>query len=64
MKKSNEISSCPVCGHGGIGEYDICPVCNWENDPVQAYNPNLEGGANQMSLEQAKQAYKSGQPIQ
>ena len=53
MKKLKEISkiACPVCGKSQVEEYEICPVCFWENDPVQLWKPQLAGGANQMSLE-------------
>lgn len=63
MKKSEETNKCPVCGHEGVEEYDICPVCNWENDPVQSYNPELEGGANKMSLNKARSVYRMGEQI-
>ena len=65
MKKSKEINKtlCPVCGKAYVEEYDICEVCNWENDPVQLYKPDLAGGANKMSLHQAQKAYKAGQAI-
>lgn len=66
MLNSNETnkSLCPCCGKAYSGEYDICSVCGWENDPNQSWNPNLSGGANEMSLNQAREAYKSGQPVQ
>lgn len=35
------------------GSYIICPVCFWEDDPVQLENPDLAGGANRTSLRQA-----------
>lgn len=48
MKKLKEISkiACPVCGKSQVEEYEICPVCFWENDPVQLWKPQLAGGAN------------------
>lgn len=49
-----ETIPCPVCGKAHVAEYDICDVCGWENDPVQLFEPNLPGGANEMSLQQAK----------
>ena len=66
MKKSNETNKtlCPVCGKTYVNDYDICEVCNWENDPVQLKKPDLTGGANRMSLNQAKEAYNAGRPIQ
>lgn len=49
-----ETIPCPVCGKTHVAEYDICDVCGWENDPVQLFEPSLPGGANEMSLQQAK----------
>jgi hypothetical protein len=51
--------ACPCCGHktldeGPPGTYDICPVCFWEDDPVQFDDPDYEGGANRPSLRQAQ----------
>ena len=46
---------CPVCGKYEFeeqGSFDICDVCGWEDDPLQLKEPNLEGGANEMSLNQ------------
>lgn len=54
---------CPCCGYYTFEEragesYDICPVCFWEDDPVQLNNPTLEGGANKVSLLQAQKNFK------
>lgn len=57
---------CPVCGKYTFQEnddYDICPVCMWENDGLQNKYPDLAGGANDMSLNQAREAYKKGEKI-
>ena len=57
---------CPVCGKYEFEEYcsyDICEVCGWEDDAVQEKYPDLKGGANRMSLNEAKIAYASGQKI-
>lgn len=54
---------CPVCGHltlsepAGSGSYDICPVCFWEDDPVQFSRPDQAGGANRVSLNEARSNY-------
>ena len=45
-------------------KFDICSVCGWQRDCVQEDNPNYEGGANKMSLNQAKQAYREGKKIE
>jgi hypothetical protein len=39
------------------GSYEICPVCFWEDDPVQNSDPNFTGGANHVSLTQAQRNY-------
>ena len=36
------------------GNYDICPVCFWEDDPIQLEDVEYEGGANRVSLVQAR----------
>lgn len=59
---STEIK-CPCCGHDYVGEYDICSVCNWENDPIQLKKPDLRGGANKMSLTEAREAYSKGEKV-
>lgn len=53
---------CPCCGSEVLegpspGSYEICPVCGWEDDDVQFREPDLEGGANEMSLNQARANY-------
>jgi len=40
------------------GTYEICPVCGWEDDPVQFRDPDRAGGANEMSLNEARAAWK------
>ena len=48
---------CPCCGSLTIGEhgqYEICEVCGWEDDPTQSANPEEGGGANQESLRVAQ----------
>lgn len=54
---------CPCCGwytldHEADGSYDICPVCYWEDDPVQLEEPDCEGGANRLSLNQSRRNYR------
>ncbi len=54
--------ACSCCGyktftHEPNGSYEICPVCFWEDDPIQLDDPNYEGGANPMSLKQAQQNF-------
>jgi len=65
MKK---LIKCPCCGSeevpsGEEGLYYICEKCGWENDPIQLDKPDYAGGANQMSLNEAKRAFKEGKPV-
>lgn len=53
---------CPCCHFLTLsepppGSYELCPVCYWEDDAVQAYNPDLPGGANMMSLGEARKNF-------
>ena len=53
----------PVCGKymfEAAGDYDICPVCGWEDDIIQLDDPDEEDCANHMSLNQARRAYEKG----
>jgi cysteine-rich CPCC protein len=47
---------CPACGFlvfdQPAGSYDVCPVCDWEDDHVQLRYPGMRGGANRESLRQ------------
>ena len=55
---------CPVCGKhyfNEAGAYEICPVCGWEDDPLQRKEPDFKGGANSMSLNEAYAAYREGE---
>jgi hypothetical protein len=50
---------CPCCGYDTFDpsdrfEYSICPICFWEDDKLQLEDPELIGGANRVSLVQAK----------
>lgn len=54
---------CPCCGYliydeEPGGSYDICPICFWEDDPVQFSEPNYEGGANGVSLREAQKNFE------
>lgn len=58
---NNERFLCPVCEKRTLltqGRYDICSECGWEDDDSQWLDPNLEGGANEMSLIQAREEYR------
>ncbi len=53
---------CDCCGSQVIrerGAFEICPICGWEDDPAQARSPDLSGGANEMSLDEARAVWKA-----
>ncbi|SET02225.1 Cysteine-rich CPCC [Kosakonia radicincitans] len=56
----NELYPCPCCGNmtiSELGNYEICPVCDWEDDPVQSSDPDFSGGANTLSLLEARKEF-------
>lgn len=51
---------CLVCGKFNFEEdnsLEICEVCGWQDDAIQTENPNYVGGANKVTLNQAKEAW-------
>ena len=53
---------CPCCGYLTYldkpnGGFDICPVCRWEDDPVQIADPDYAGGANAVSLNEGRRNF-------
>lgn len=51
--------TCPCCGYKTLDdehEYDICPICFWEDDLFQFENIDLLG-ANPVSLREAQQNF-------
>ena len=60
----DERFACPCCGHLTLderppGTWLICEVCEWEDDPVQFEDIDCEGGANRVSLRQARELYRT-----
>lgn len=59
--EKREAYPCPCCGHlvfgERVGSYEICPICFWEDDPVQAADPWFAGGANRPSLAEAQRNF-------
>jgi len=50
---------CPCCGFLTLSEpppgtFEVCPVCLWEDDAVQFADPDFAGGANVVSLREAR----------
>ena len=53
--------ACPCCDQYSFtepGGWEICETCNWEDDPVQEARPDIAGGANKVSLLQARENYR------
>jgi hypothetical protein len=55
---------CPCCGYPTLpepppGTYFICPICNWEDDSVQHRDPSFAGGANTVSLHDARANFET-----
>jgi len=40
-----------------IGEFDICDVCEWEDDPLQRENPEDGDGVNELSLNEYRKLW-------
>jgi len=54
---------CPCCGYLTFSKqtdntFQICPVCYWEDDGIQLYDTDYDGGANKVSLNQARINFK------
>lgn len=54
--------ACPCCGYLTFdeepsGTFEICPVCGWEDDEIQFRDSTYDGGANAVSLEQARKNF-------
>lgn len=58
-----DLFKCFCCGYLTLteeppGTFEICPVCFWEDDNIQAEHPTLAGGANKVSLEEARRNFE------
>ena len=61
MTRPNRFA-CPCCGYLTLpakasGTFKICQVCFWEDDPVQLRDPHYAGGANEVSLNEARRHF-------
>ncbi len=51
---------CPVCGKytfKDVDDYDICPICGWENETYGETYPDSDGGANSISLNESRRIW-------
>ncbi len=60
---SDQQFACPCCGNLTLdeqppGTWLICEICGWEDDPVQFGDIEYQGGANRISLRQAREFYE------
>lgn len=69
MGEVAELAKCKCCGADslpdleGPGTFEICDVCQWQDDPFQNSKPDYPGGANRMSLNQARAAFARGESV-
>ena len=57
---------CGCCGQYTIeeeGTMESCSVCGWMQDPYQEEYKDKTGGANLMSLNEARKAYREGRQV-
>jgi hypothetical protein len=57
MDQPAKLEPCPCCRSlviGVPGSYEICAVCGWEDDPIQSRDQSYAGGANMLSLGEAR----------
>ncbi len=55
---------CPCCGYYTFDKkptntFDFCPICFWEDDGLQLSNLAYAGGANDVSLIQARENFET-----
>ena len=63
---TEHLDLCPCCRSrtiGELGNYEVCDVCGWEDDPVQSTDPDYAGGANTDSLNKARARWKEKSEI-
>lgn len=54
------VRPCAVCGEtceGRPGDFVICRRCGWEEDQIQEEDPDYRGGANTVSVNDARENY-------
>lgn len=51
---------CDCCGYYTLEDevYEICSVCQWQEDYITRKDPDFTGGANEVSLNEARNNYK------
>ena len=67
MMEKDDRHMCPVCREYKFEFYNSsyeCPICGWTDDAVQEDFPDWSGCSNDMSLNQARQAWKEGRRVE
>lgn len=72
LAKANKVQEmkrfpCPCCQRliypsPPSGDYSICPLCGWEDDPIQSADPYYAGGANKLSLLETRAKWLAANP--
>ena len=55
-----KMQQCPCCDYRSLerrGEYDICPVCFWEDDGLDVDRLDEHSGPNHQTLRQARENF-------
>lgn len=61
MFEYDQLFRCPCCGNKTLsaeGVYEICNICLWEDDPIQSSEQTFQGGANKISLTEARNNWR------
>lgn len=54
---------CDCCGKVEVTGFEVCPNCNWQDDRYALFHPDDESVVNDMTLNEARKAYKEGKPV-
>ena len=52
---------CPCCDYFSLpvrGQYDICPICGWEDDGLDLDRPDEASGPNHATLREARAVFE------
>lgn len=51
---------CECCGFDTLpadSMFEVCPLCEWQDDPYQNEHPDYSGGANALSLNEYRETW-------
>lgn len=57
---ARELGYCPCCGYqtlpeGEPGSYEVCPVCDWLDDPIQFGDEEFVSDTNHVALQEGRE---------